>query len=136
MRVTFTIPGKPQGKGRPRASRDGHMYTPKTTREYEKLISICYKMQSGLDFGDAPISMSIRMYFPIPKSTPKAKRVLMVSDDIRPTVKPDIDNVMKSICDALNGIAYKDDTQIVSAFLYKYYAEDPRVDVDIEEVYP
>lgn len=57
----------------------------------------------------------------------------MVSGNIRPTHKPDFDNVTKAVCDALNGIAYSDDSQIVDAMERKFYSEQPRIEVIIRQ---
>ena len=58
----------------------------------------------------------------------------MVAGDIRPTKKPDFDNVTKAVCDALNGVAYDDDSQIVDAMARKFYSEQPRIEVIIKGI--
>ena len=58
----------------------------------------------------------------------------MLEKKIRPTKKPDWDNVGKVICDSLNGIAYRDDAQVVDSMVRKFYSEDPKVVVTIEEI--
>lgn len=121
MKITFTVPSKPQGKGRPRFSR-GHTYTPKKTAEYEALIRRMYQLAGGKMFKGA-VHISILMLYPIPKNTPKAKAQQMLSGEILPTKKPDGDNVEKAVADALNGIAYEDDSFIVSASWEKRYVE-------------
>lgn len=73
-------------------------------------------------------------YYPIVKSTSKKKKQQMLEDLMFPTKKPDIDNIAKSILDALNKLAYRDDTQVVTLHMEKHYAEDPRVEVEIEEI--
>lgn len=124
MTITFTVPGKPKGKGRPRFSR-GHAYTPKATAEYEALIRRMYIMQGGKKFaGD--VSISILVLFPIPKKTPKLLRAQMLTGDVLPAKKPDGDNIEKAVADALNGTAYGDDSQIVAAKWEKRYAEEDK----------
>lgn len=123
MTITFTVPGKPQGKGRPRASRDGHMYTPKKTREYEELIRRCYQLQSRKKF-EGYVALRIIALYPVPESAKKADREKMLRSEILPDKKPDGDNIEKAVADALNGIAYEDDRQIVSAIWEKRYASD------------
>jgi Holliday junction resolvase RusA-like endonuclease len=78
--------------------------------------------------------MTIAAYYTIPKSASKKKRLLMEKGEIRPTKKPDIDNVVKVYADALNEIAYHDDTQIVSLVCEKYYSGEPRVEVRLESI--
>lgn len=82
------------------------------------------------------LDMRIVAYFPIPKSTSKKKRQLMLEGQIRPTKKPDFDNIGKIVCDALNTVAYHDDVQIVDAQVRKFYSEEPRVVVTIQEAAP
>ena len=79
------------------------------------------------------IKADIKAYYPIPKSTSKKQHQAMLDGQIRPTKKPDWDNIGKIICDALNGIAYKDDSAIVEAMVEKYYSDEPRVEVLLEE---
>lgn len=121
MKITFTVPGKPQGKGRPRFAR-GHTYTPKQTAEYEALIRRMYKLAGGKMFKGA-VHISILMLYPIPKNTPKLKAQQMLQGYILPAKKPDGDNVEKAVADALNGIAYEDDSYIIKANWEKRYVE-------------
>nr|DAG40359.1 MAG TPA: Endodeoxyribonuclease RusA [Caudoviricetes sp.] len=67
----------------------------------------------------------------IPKSATKAKRELMLTGKIRPTVKPDWDNLGKLVSDALNGIAYDDDKSVVDASVRKYYSDRPRTQITV-----
>ena len=134
MEVHFTVPGEPVGKGRPRFSRQGSFvmaYTPGKTVSYENLIKVEYERQSGLSFGEREIGLRVTAYFSIPKSVSKAKRQRMKDGEIRPTKKPDIDNVCKVVADALNGVAYNDDRQIVYTEISKRYDDMPRMDVSI-----
>lgn len=134
MRAEFTIHAAPVGKARPRVTRNG-TFTPAKTREYEKLVRVEYGAQCGAQyFGDSPLAVSITAYYQIPKSASKRKREQMKSKIARPTVKPDADNVCKAVCDALNGVAWKDDAQITNLVFEKYYSEEPCVKVEIEEV--
>lgn len=138
MKVQFTISGEPCGKGRPRfATVGGYVktYTPKETVSYENLIKISYRMKYGLErFGDTqPLMMCVKAYYSIPKSTSKKNRQLMLDKKIRPTKKPDWDNIGKIVADSLNGVAYRDDAQVVDALIRKYYSENPRVEITITD---
>ena len=116
MQVKFTILGEPKGKGRPRFSRKtGTAITPKDTVNYETLVHMEYLEQcNGFRFEDtAMLDMRIKAYYSIPKSVSKKKKAAMLAGEIRPTKKPDMDNVVKIIADSLNQVAYRDDTQIV-----------------------
>ena len=138
MKVKFTVPGEPQGKGRPRFRRAGNYvqtYTPDKTASYENLIKLEYQRQCGKKFFDknTPVDVRITAYYDIPKSTSKKKTQLMLDRKIRPTKKPDSDNVAKLICDSINGIAYHDDVQVVDMQVRKFYSDRPRVVVTIQE---
>lgn len=122
MRITFTVPGKPRGKGRPRFSR-GRAYTPEKTREYEELIRRCYLLHGGVKLEGA-VTLSILAIYPIPKKTKAADRQRMVQGYELPLKKPDGDNIEKAVADALNGVAYDDDSQIVSARWEKRFGAD------------
>lgn len=139
MEVKFTILGEPKGKGRPRFCRNtGHAITPKDTVNYETLVHMEYVAQCE-EFrfpDDAMLDMRIKAYYSIPKSKSKKQRAAMLSGKIRPTKKPDMDNVVKIIADALNQVAYRDDTQIVDCQCRKFYSENPRVEVTIKTVEP
>ena len=131
MIAEFVIHAAPTGKARPRVTSHG-AYTPKKTKDYERFVAKEYLVQcAGSYFGYLPVSVTITAYYPIPKSTNKAKRQKMIDGTVRPTVKPDFDNVCKAVCDALNGIAYYDDSQIVKAEFRKYYGVEPFVKVKI-----
>lgn len=134
MNAEFTIHAAPTGKARPRVTRHG-TYTPRKTKQYEDLVKAEWIAQCiGKHFGEKALEICVTAYYPIPKSASKEKRRKMLSGEIRPTKKPDYDNICKAICDALNGLAYKDDAQIVDAHCHKWYWEIPMVKVTIEEV--
>lgn len=138
MTVKFTVLGEPAGKGRPRFSNAGpHVkaYTPEKTVSYENLVKLEYRRQcKDFRFPDgAPLDLRITAYYSIPKSASKKKRALMEQYKIRPMKKPDNDNIVKIIQDALNLIAYHDDVQIVDCQLRKFYSSNPRVVVTIRE---
>lgn len=138
MKTQFTVNGEPQGKGRPKFSTFGGRVstrTPDKTVFYENLIRTEYGLQSGKRFpDDAMLDVRIFAYYSIPKSVSKKMRQAMLDKKIRPTKKPDFDNVGKVVCDSLNGIAYRDDAQIVDAVVRKYYSDTPRIAVIIQEV--
>ena len=130
----FTIPGKPQGKARARTIRQkgkSRTYTPEQTAIYEQDVQWTYKAAGGPHFGKSPIAITINAFFGIPKSTSKSDRNSMLADMIKPTIRPDADNILKIICDSLNSVAYEDDKQIVSSSVIKMYAQYPCVHVEI-----
>lgn len=130
----FTIPGEPMGKARPRICRNGHSFTPKKTVNYETLVKEMYSIAKGEYYENKQLAITVRAYFSIPESKSRKQKELMIAGAIQPTKKPDCDNILKIICDALNGVAYKDDSQIVTASITKWYADKPEVVVEISEV--
>lgn len=136
--VRFMIAGTPVGKERPRFY-NGHAVTPKKTQAYEALVAKMFTAQANGRkwMNGEPLEIFIRAYYPIPKSYTKKRVAAIRSYRELPTKKPDWDNIGKIICDALNGVAYKDDTQIVSATVDKFYAEEmPYVFVSIMPIEP
>lgn len=136
MKVKFTIPGIPVPKARPRVVR-GHAFTPKKTKDYEALVQDVYNLTVGEYLGDSAIVATIDLYFPIPESYSKSKKRRIADGEIKHTKRPDVDNCAKAILDALNEVAYKDDSQIVESRITKHYAVDGdvRADVILEEVF-
>ena len=130
--IIFTVPGVPQGKGRPRVTSNG-TFTPKKTRDYEKKVRDCYIAQGGQMFpDDTPLFANITAIFPIPSSLSKKRRALF--NGKRHCKKPDADNVAKAILDALNGVAYRDDSAVSSLLVDKSYGDAARVTVSIKAV--
>ena len=131
----FTIPGEPVGKGRPRVTvRGGHAhgYTPAKTAQYERAVRQAYNLSYyGADALTTPVELQITAYMPIPESWPRSKKAAALAEVIKPTVKPDGSNILKCIEDALNGLAYQDDKQIVKGTFKKLYGAWPHVDVEI-----
>ncbi len=133
--VTFVVPGNPQGKGRPRVGRVGghaRMYTPAKTVAYENLIAMAAaESMGGRALLQGPVLLEMSMMHTVPMSWSKKRREGALQGEIMPTVKCDADNCLKAVCDALNGIVWRDDTQVVNVMLAKRYADIPRVEVRI-----
>lgn len=134
--VKFVVLGEPYGKGRPKFRKVGcrtQTYTPEKTINYESLIKMEYQAQChGQRFEkDDALGMLIIAYKPIPLSTSKKKSKLMLGKLLYPGKKPDWDNIAKVYCDALNGIAFCDDNQIVDGRVLKLYSDVPRVEVKL-----
>lgn len=117
----IVIAGEPVAKGRPRFG-GGRVYTPQKTKAYEEKIA-----QAARDAGavvlDGPICLTLRCYFPFSGA---ARR----RGDVYHIKRPDIDNIIKIVGDALNGIAWKDDSQIVSVLAEKGLSEYPRLEIE------
>lgn len=134
MKRNFNIPGKVQAKQRPRFNGK-FAYTPKETIAYENWVRTCYlEKYRRQPILENPLKVKIIAYYEIPKSTSKKRRLEMKDDKVFPTVKPDTDNIAKSILDSLNNIAYLDDKQVVKLEVEKYYSDVASVVVMIDEV--
>lgn len=132
--MIFTITGEPRGKQRPRVTTRGgyaHAYTPTETTAYEKRIKYGYVMQGGRKI-DGPIKLELWAFLQIPKSISKKRAKEMKGAPC--TKKPDADNILKIVMDALNGTAYGDDKQVALAVIHKSYWLEGKLVVDIQEV--
>ena len=132
--MEFEVIGAPVGKRRPKFSTV-HGYAqaikPKEDVIYENLVKLSFQQAKPSDYNlfDKAVKMTILAYFAIPKSFSKKKQNEAIEGRISPLTKPDADNIAKIICDALNDIAYKDDTQIVELTIIKKYASEPKVKI-------
>ena len=131
--MILEIKGTPIGKARPRLSRYG-TYTPQKTKDYEEYVKLCYinKYNVKLAPTEKPLKAKITAFFEVPTSYSKKKKKELIGQPH--TNKPDIDNIVKIILDSLNGLAYKDDKQIVKLEVEKLYGEEAKVVLEIEEV--
>ena len=140
--VKFTVIGAPVAKGRPKFARRGTFtvaYTPKKTVNYENLVKLAFMQRVGTEFipFDQALCVRVRAYFARPKGhfgTGKNEGALKVSAPKHMMVKPDTDNVIKAVIDALNGMAFLDDKQIVLVHGSKAYSERPRCEIEIDAV--
>ena len=114
------VGGKPVGKARPRLGRGGRVYTPKATVKAERAVAAAWRAQVGIRH-TGPVHVSLANGFAVPRSIAKAERARRLATAWH-TQKPDIDNVVKLVLDALNGVAYDDDTQVVAVSTTKRWA--------------
>lgn len=129
--VQFTVPGMPRGKGRPRFA--GHAYTDSRTREYEALVQACYRREAGAYDFPGPVEVSIAAVIPIAKGDSRRTRNDKLTGRMQPTRKPDVDNIAKAVMDALNGLAWQDDKQVVRLSVCKRYGEEARTIVCVDD---
>lgn len=132
--IMFVVPGKPHGKARPRMTKAGHTYTPKNTVDYEKQVQVCYMSECKGVKLEGPVTAHITAIYGVPKSASKNTRLEMLDGCIRPTKKPDVDNIAKAILDSLNGLAYDDDSQVVRLSIDKVYGLEPCVMVALNQI--
>ena len=137
MIIKIIVPGKPISKLRARTVRNKYTgqimsFTPKETVNYANLIKQIYMNKYEQFKLEGAIRQTINAYYLIPKSTSKKKRELMAEGRLRPTKRPDYDNIEKTFSDALESIAFDNDNQIVSSRCDKWYSENPRVEIKLE----
>ena len=137
MQIHFQVEGDPKGKGRPRFSRVGSftkVYTDKQTLSYEAMIAFFAKQAMGVtDLLETPVSVFLYVRLPVPQSYTKKRREACLRGTEKPCKKPDIDNIAKTYLDAMNGVIFVDDTQVVDLHVKKLYSDKAGVDVMVME---
>lgn len=133
--ITLTIPGNPIAKKRPRFARHGKFvvtYNDQQTEEGRFLFEV--QKQWNRPPIEGPLKVRCSFEMPIPKGTSKKKTWAMLKEEIQHTKKPDVDNLLKFSCDCLNGVVFKDDSQIVLLQGGKFYSDTPQTLIMIEEL--
>ena len=135
---TAVVLGDPVAQGRPRFSRQGGFvkaYDPAKSRDYKSYVRLIAAQNAPDSPIEGAIEFSLRIYRAIPKGMPKYKREAAKEGRLRPVTKPDVSNVLKGVEDALKGVWYKDDSQIVGyGVLGKWYDERPRIEIMMREL--
>jgi Holliday junction resolvase RusA-like endonuclease len=138
MQIHFQVEGDPKGKGRPRFSRFGkftRVYTDKQTLDYEAVIKFFAAQAMGsTDLLETPVSVFLYIRHAVPQSYSKKRTEACLNGFEQPCKKPDIDNIAKTYLDAMNGVIFKDDTQVIDLHVKKVYSAVPGVDVMVMEV--
>lgn len=133
--IAFMIPGTPVGKGRPKFARRGAFvttYTPEKTASYENLVKLAAaEAMRGRAIIDGAVAVTIALFVTPPASWSQKKQRAALEHVTMPTSKPDVDNVIKGIFDAMNDIVFRDDKQVVDLSVKKRYAETPRAVVKV-----
>ena len=135
--IMFTVYGHPVAKGRPRFSTRGKFpvaYTPEKTKTYEAEVGMMAKAAMGVSEPlEGALEAFIYVTFPVPASYSKKRTEACLSDTEKHTKKPDLDNVVKICLDGMNGIVFKDDSQITSIHSTKVYGEVAKVEVMVRQ---
>lgn len=130
--IHFVIKTKPVGKARPRFTRFGHPYTPKSTADFETLVKMTARQTVGRrsPYGrDVGISLSLKFFFEIPKSWSRRKQAEMLG---RPKLsKCDLDNLVKSVEDGFNKVIYEDDANVHELYACKKWDTENRIEVSV-----
>lgn len=136
--VHFVVPGAPRGKERPRIGKvGGHAvaFTPPKTRSEEGAIRMfASAAMAGRPPMEGPLELRLLARYPIPQSWSKKKQEKALKGELKPVVKPDLDNVIKIQKDSMNVIIWKDDSQVVRILAEKQYSETPNVEIYVSKV--
>lgn len=131
-RLSFVVPGRAVGKQRPRVTK-GRTYTPKQTVEYERRIALAAKAASVpfCSLVSWPVEVRVVVKYETPKSWPAARRIALATESRPKDTKPDADNILKCVLDALRGVVYRDDDQVWKASIEKVwgYRDETRVEL-------
>ena len=128
---------EPVEQARPRATHRGRhitMYDPTKVKKFKKELSQLARSQYKDEPLDGMLEVEISFYRQVQKSLSKKERARRLSGEHRPTVKPDLDNYIKSTLDALNGVLWADDARIVDLHAHKYYSDDPHIEITVTEL--
>jgi Holliday junction resolvase RusA-like endonuclease len=129
----FEIDTKPVGKGRPRFTRNGAVYTPEATAAAEKVVRWNARIaMQGKQPTDNPVCVALEFHFAPTRSISEKKRAALIGQAM--TKKPDIDNLVKLVFDAMNRIVWMDDKQVSSLTTKKVYSETSKVIVKVYEL--
>ena len=127
---TFDLPIRPRPKQRPRFSM-GHTYTPKETQDYEKTIRNMVSAEMTEQYKEWAF-VQMRFYYALPQSAPKKKRQMVEIAPLMHTKRPDVDNLQKSVMDALNGVLWEDDAIVFAVVAQKHYDTRDHIKITVE----
>ena len=139
-KLCFVFYGEPVAQGRPRFTTGcgyARAYDPEKSRKYKEQIKReAVEQMAGRPPLEGALVMRVRIYRSMPSAFSRKKVELAENGLLRPTTRPDMDNYLKGVKDALNGVCWKDDSQIVAYAepFGKYYGKYPRVELEVWEV--
>lgn len=138
MTIQFAVFGEPVAQGRPRAGKDWNgktvLYDPAKSRNFKEYVKVAASQHRPDKLLEGPLHVTIKVYKPMLKKFSKKKLAEAEAGILRPVTKPDVDNYVKGIKDALNKVIWNDDSQVVDLNVSKFYSKSPRVEVFVEEL--
>lgn len=137
--LSFTVPGAPVAKGRPRLSNIGgkaRAFTPAKTVRYEQLVALAAQqaMDGRAAVRDVPLVVRVVAYVPIPASWSARKQAAATAGTVKPISRPDADNFLKAGLDGMNGVVFHDDAQVVHVVVAKHYSLTPGMEISVAEL--
>jgi len=137
VEIKFTVPGQPVPQGRPRFKRSGKFvqtYDPPPSAKYKRKVKKYAEKVPLYEPLKGELYAEVLIFKETLKGFSKAKKAAAEAGTLRPTTKPDIDNYAKGILDAVKGVIWKDDGQVVDLYTRKFYSEIPRVEITVKEI--
>ena len=134
--VSFEIPGEPVGKGRPRFVRaTGRAFTPGKTMTFENMVkALAAEAMAGRAPVTGPVSVHVSVHLGVAASWSVKRRAAALAGETRPTKRPDVENVAKSVLDGMNGVVFADDSQVCLLVALKCWTDRPRTEVLVNEL--
>jgi Holliday junction resolvase RusA-like endonuclease len=135
--IRLVIPGEVVPQLRPRFARRGSFvttYDPEKCRNYKAYVRALAAGVAPSKPMSGPVKVKIMLYRYTPQRWNKAKIAAALAGALRPTTKPDITNLVKGIEDAIKGLIWVDDSQVVELAVAKWYSDNPRAEVEIDEI--
>ncbi len=131
--ISFTVPGEPRGKGRPRFNRkSAKPYKDTKTASYENLICLAWKAEHGRRSPHkGPVRLKVASFHSIPTSRPKWWKSRAEGELVAVTKIPDLDNILKCVLDGLDKVAFCNDSQVCGITATKRYSLRPRLEVEL-----
>lgn len=135
MKFTATYDIEPVAQGRPRFnSVTKRAKDPQKSKNFKRAIAILTRFKFRGEPFKKPIKITAKFYRQLPKKTSQKNRELAELGQYLPTTKPDVDNYFKGLSDALNGLVFEDDNQLVEVHAHKFYSNNPRIELEVEEI--
>ena len=137
MKLQFTIPLEPRAQKRDRITTiagHGSSYKHPDQAKYEAKVAALLSQHRPENPLEGSLGLYLVCYLPIPASKPKKWKLAAFNGEIHPTGKPDCDNLAKNILDVMNGIFFRDDSQIIDLRVVKIYSENPRWEITLEDI--
>ncbi|EJW19033.1 RusA family crossover junction endodeoxyribonuclease [Paenibacillus alvei] len=134
--IEFTIYGDPVAQGRPKFSTAGgfpRAYDPKKSRDFKDYVKLAASEHAPDELITEPLRLEVTFYRQMPKSFSKKKAVEAEEGRLLPVTKPDIDNYLKAVKDALNGVIWRDDSCVTDVSMKKRYSSKPRIEISINK---
>lgn len=137
--ISFTVYGEPVAQGRPRFTTAGKFpraYDPKKSRDYKDYVRLAASEHAPDELLDEPLMLEVTFYRPTPKGYGKKKAVDAENGLVLPVTKPDIDNYLKGVKDALKGVIWRDDNCVTDVIMRKRFSSRPRIEVTVTKAVP